>query len=621
MRYLALFGLFCLLLLMSLAIPLSAQDGTSPTSTASGGSSGSLFATNTPMAVAPTAAPTTGLAGPEAPLFDYSLRNWTEADFLELAYQLLGNLEDEDSRLALNLVLFEMNLRFPNAPASLESRRQLVNAMLAAPIGAIDMRSTVRPLIEAAINLSPDSLNLNEAGFEIGLSPANLDNRGGLDRVAHVLYRSNEQTVYEEYLLLLATETGFRLLETDYSLYAVPYGGVESVSMEYLRDVNGDSVDELVLRVDNGGVNSLYYILGHRNNEAVNLVDPTMQLLVGTLVSWPVETANPALTVLEYRPESVYPDWPCNSQIEYQWRYERNFYRRSAELNARFEEVDGLGCSLRNARLFAMEPNEAIVQVETALLQYGFEAEGATRARLSLAMLYVLTGRLEDARNLASSVIPADAPDSWEALQANALLNASIASGNTALDICQAMATASEAPACEMNDVLGRYLMAIPFRTDEDLLAQLEDAGLPVATSLEVRAAGRADRIVVSFALAETGWWAFAESAEGVYQVEAAETPEGFGEAVFPEAQIEPSQTAFDALFVSNEPGRVLTILDNQMRANPDVPLAPSGLFLEALSYDLTGSRETARRLYYELWERYEGSVWGLLAGKHLELR
>jgi hypothetical protein len=180
MRYLAFFVLF-VLLLIGLALPMNAQEGSFPTNTPSGGS---LFATNTPMPVAPTDAP----LGPEAPLFNYSLRSWDEAAFLDLAYRQIATLGDSDSQIALSLTLYEMNLRFPDAPSDMEERRELVAAMLAAPVGTIDMRSTVRPLIAEAINLSPDSLSLTADGFEINLSPANLDNRGGLDRVAHVLY-------------------------------------------------------------------------------------------------------------------------------------------------------------------------------------------------------------------------------------------------------------------------------------------------------------------------------------------------------------------------------------------------------------------------------------------------
>src|SRR5688500_16651584 len=193
MRYFALSGLFCLILI-GLAFPLTAQEGAIATNTPSGGS-GSLFATNTPMAVAPTDAP----PGPEADLFNYSLRSWDEADFLDLAYRQIAMLEDTDSQMALSMTLYEMNLRFPDAPTSLEERRRLVSAMLAAPVGTVDMRSAVRPLIEEAINQSPDSLVLTADGFEINLSPANLDNRGGLDRVAHVIYQTEGLTRYEEY--------------------------------------------------------------------------------------------------------------------------------------------------------------------------------------------------------------------------------------------------------------------------------------------------------------------------------------------------------------------------------------------------------------------------------------
>jgi hypothetical protein len=158
-------------------------------------------------------------------------------------------------------------------------------------------------------------------------------------------------------------------------------------------------------------------------------------------------------------------------------------------------------------------------------------------------------------------------------------------------------------------------------RSDTDLIEQLESFDLPVLESVSISEVGRADRIVVSFLLTDTDWWGFYETREGTYQAEPAEAPVGFGEAVFPAAQIQAPQSTYDALFVDNNPARALNILTNVEQENLDLPFAPDALFMRALSYDLTGSREEARTLYYEIWQRYPSSIWGLAASQHLEKR
>ena len=121
--------------------------------------------------------------------------------------------------------------------------------------------------------------------------------------------------------------------------------------------------------------------------------------------------------------------------------------------------------------------------------------------------------------------------------------------------------------------------------------------------------------------MVDTDWWGFYPARDGTYNIEPANAPQGFEEAIFPVAQVQVPQSAYDALFVSNSPSTALGILSNVEQDNPDVPFAPDGLFMRALSYDLTGSREEARTLYYEIWQRYPDSIWGFIASQHLEQR
>jgi hypothetical protein len=624
---LCLMCLLVMLLLTSILIPIIAQDAVFATNTPAGTAAESLFATNTAPAVLPTGTP----LGPSALLFNYGLRIWLEADLVDLAFQQVIMIEegDKDAQNALNLTLYELEFRFPGAPRRIEQRRNLIAALMNAPVGVLDMRSVVRPFIEDAINAEAGSMSFNVEGFDISLSPANLNNRGELDRVVHIRFERDGSLLYDEFLLAITNEdSSLSFLPTNYDLFAAPFAHIQSVELDRIADVNDDSLDELVLRVDDGQTSQRLMIIGQRNGQATDLVISGEEIRLGELVSWPVGDATngiPQLRVLTFRADSAYPDWPCLSQIEYIWSYDRNLYRRSEELNARFKHVNSLGCTMLEAEpLFALTPEEAIAKVENTLLLYGFNSEGSSRALLSLSMLYVLTGRLTDAQNTAQSVIPADNPESWETRQATALLRATGSAGNTALDICQAMAQAvrsGESSACDMNSVLGRYLASLTLRSDQDLIEQLDSFGLPVLEHVTVKEAGRADRIVVSFLLADTDWWGFYEKRDGTYGAEPANAPAGFAEAIFPVAQVQAPQAAYNAFFVDNNPSHVLNILDNVEQNNPDLPFTPDALLMRALSYEITGSREEARTLYYEIWQRYPDSIWGLVASQHLEQR
>lgn len=631
--YVALFVLLCLSTsMMALALPIRAQDGNfatnTPVSNTEGGNDSNstnapmIFATNTPDAMV-----SDSVSSPLAPLFNYGMRIWLEDDFVEMLLNQATMLEagNSDTQFAINLLLYEMEQRFPSAPTDPEQRRQLIEALIHAPAGSLDMRQLLRPFIQDAIDNNPGEFLIEAGGFEISLTPANLDGTGELDRVVEVLYQNDNVVRYKEYLLATANDSGsYTLLEPGYDLPAAPHADINDVSIEHLRDVNADTLDEVVLRVDDGMASERFYIIEHRNGRAVDLVDPDAILRVGEVINWSLDTVTnsaPDLTVYEYQAVSDYPDWVCMTQKEYIWVFERNLYRQTQDLNARFSDIDSLGCTLSAVDLFSLPVSEAITTVEAALLEYGFDAPDSNRALMSLAMLYVLTGRLEDARNTAGPIITVDDDTTWESRQARALIQASNAAGNTALDICEAVAIASEYPACDVNTVIGTYLDVINLPVDTNLIEQLDSAGLPVLESVVISEIGRADRIVVNFAIFDAGWWGFYEGSDDYYAHEPAEAPAGFDAATFPLALLEAPQSAIEALLVDNDPARVLTVLENAVSDNPDTPLTPSALYMQALAYEFTGDRDSAREIYYTLWERYPDDIWGAISSAHLELR
>jgi len=644
---LALLGLLTLILLIGVMLPgvaqenspfatntPSAPDATEPqgnapfaTITPTSPAPAVDFATNTPSGE-PTEIPSATPLGPAAAAFNYSLRLWVQADFVELVYQQITSLEADDAaaQRALQITLYELERRFPGAPTDLALRQRLIDAMLAAPVGSIDMRGMVRPFIEAAVNDQLDATEFTVDGFNVALTSINLNNRGQTDALVRITYRDEEDVIRYDDLVLALRENGvLRFLPGADDRFAVPFGGVRSLVVDRISDVNRDSLDEVVVRVDDGGINQRLLILGYRNEDVLDLAQPGQQLRFREILSWPTaqdSATAPELRVRTLQAESVAPNWPCYSEQTFTWTYELNFYRPSTEINTRFTPQDSLGCTLMAAEpLFAIPPLEATGIVENALLEYGFEAEGADRALMTLAMLYALDGRLDDARATAQAVIPADSPESWVSQQGNALLNALDVGGNTALDICAAVAAIGEYPACDINAVIGRTFDFIELTTDQDLVAQLEGAGLNVLQQTEVSEIGRADRVVVNFELSPDSWWGFVAQRDGTYTAEQASVPAAFAPVGVDAPRLGVPDSAYDALFVDDDPAEVLNILANLESENAELAFTPQALYLRAVSYDLTATREEARQLYYDIWEQHPQTVWGTLAAAHLEQR
>lgn len=611
-----------------------------------------IFATNTPVPgqveiqeIVPTATPIPQTDTTDAPTVDtevslstqgpttimdrYALRQWFERDLVALVRVQINALRegDADARRALQLTLFELEERFPGAPRDLSNRLSLIEAFLAAPRGTIDARTLVRPYIEAQINANPGQSSYEIAGFEVVLRPANLTSTISADTVLEIAYTHESGVVlYQDVVLALRDDDQtITIIETTYDLTAAPFIDLETVRLDRIADVNRDGIDEVVVVAQDSQVNDRMLILAVRNGLAVNLVQPGSEIRFANVVSWPYAAQENPGTVLSLRQlneESTAPDWECLSERTVTWDFERNLYRETTDDRVEFADQDSLACTLLRAEpLFAIPPTEAIATVEDALLEYSFEATSANRALMTLAMLYVLQGRLDTARATAELVQPEGDSDSWQARQSAALLRALGSSGNTALDICAALAIAGEDPACDMNALLGRNLRDLTLSTDEDLVAQLEANGLQVLERVTVSQVGFANREAISFFYPDTEFWAFVAQRDGTYAVEPAETPAGFEEAVLPQAQLEAPDSAFAALLVDNNPTQTLAILRNLQQSNPDLPLRPAGEYLQALAYDLAGDRANARRTYFNTWERYSSSIWGFVASQHLELR
>lgn len=642
--------------LSSWSVPMAAQSGFA-TNTPSGdaavpaattvpdtggdtSSGGSFFATNTPSVAIVAPAPetatnntttneTVSIPAPTAPLANYSLRIWLEADLLALVSQLIGQLDADnaDSQLALRLTLHELSQRFPTAPTDLGVRQQIIEAMIAAPRGTVDMRSFVRPFIEASLNNDPTTTSV--LGFQLTLTPAQIDNRNndvGNDAVVNIRYTDPTRGIlYDDYLIAVRTATGgYTFLNTTYGLTAAPFGGVETVVLRRVEDVNADGLDEMVLRVDDEQVNDRLLIVGFRNEEAQNLVEPLQDIRLGRIFSWPVEdtTQLANLTVQNLIVDSEVPNWPCLSQREMVWTYELNLYRLSST-STDTQRIESLGCTLFDAEpLFALSVDDAIDTVERAILTYTLDAPGSQRSLMYLAMLYVISGRLNDARNVATQINTSARQGSWAQLQANAMLQAlDSTEGTSSLEVCASLTQASTAPACDTNAVLGRFLARLDLRTNTDLVLQLEGAGLPISEVVTLSEVGRADRPAVSFNVTGTTFWAFAPQDDGTYLPEVVEDAESFATTDQPFGFLEAPDAALTALFFDNDPLRTLDLIDNLQQNNPDQVLSPSTQYLRALALDLIGNRDAAREEYYANWTRFAGTTFANLSAQHVTLR
>lgn len=621
-------GVIVMMTLWSMTLPLSAQDSAFATNTPVRG-----FATNTPESspvklITPiqiatnTPEPQTPQPGPVSGFSNYALRLWLEGDVLDVLLEQVAllNANNVDTLRAVELLQYELEFRFPGAPRNIEDRAELVTAMINAPIGTVDMQSVVRPYIENAINngLVEDG---QFEGFTIEVMTANLDAGNVDDAVVHIVYpdADTEAVRYEDYVLAIGDTDGeLRFVPSNFNNPIVPYN-VDSIFMERLADANADGVDELVLVVDDGDLNRLMYIIGYRGGEANDLTRTSDIMRFGDIAAW--ANGEPIVTHLYQLADEK---WNCISQLTVTWNYFDNFYRPTVDTTSSFQSQSTFGCLISAAEpLFAMRPASATQMLTDALVRYGSDAERTDRAVITLAMLYALDGQVNLASETAIAAQTVDSnPESWVYQQAELMLEMIGEPDNTAFDICVALAEADhgEEGACDVEALLGRVFDEAVFPADIPIATQLEQIGLQVVRSTVIQAPGFADRIAIDFGIESAGWWAFVSN-EGFYTGQPIDSPiQNEQPRVIP-PMIAVPQAVYATLLTDEDIAGVLNIIDNTRVANPNIPFSEAFQYIEAMSNDLLNNREVARRTYYDVWEAYPESIWGELAGKHLELR
>lgn len=581
-----------------------------------------VFVTNTPIAPDPL-----NIQAPQFASDRYALRLWQENDLIDVLVAQLNRLiaGDSISPRAIQMTQHELEQRFPNAPHDMAQRERVLNLMLSAMNDELDLRSMARPYVVHQINQLGISAGASTTlgNLNINTRAINLDGADPIDMFVEVSYAMGEgemsQTVYQDYLLLQGTDDGFVLPSLPTDLPAAPFRDVEGVSVWQVADLNNDGRDELALSVDRGDLNNELLIYGWRADAIVNLIEPNQHIYYGDQLAI---NGNPSvLTTNFFQLESS--RWQCISSTEFLWTWTSNFFRPNETLNVNFTDANTVGCRLYRAEpIFAQPASDAIQSVSAILAQgMGIDEAGWDRGNIALAMLFVLDGDFEGAGLQVDLMQPLTDGNEWLTNQVEAFNTALESDPIIPIEVCTALLSAHDDGACDIDQVIGQLLAENPISRDTDIIPQLEALNLPVLDVVEVSQIGLADRQVVNFNLYGSSWWAFAPTDPENYNPEIAVAPAGFEEAVFPVGLIQPPQRAYDALFVNNDPTEVLTIFDNLIRVNPDVPLSLEAQYLQALSYDLQADRQNAYQAYYTLWSENPTSQWGILAGVHLESR
>ena len=592
---------------IAVALPGAAQEAQPP-----------VFVTNTPMP-APMLVTT-----PAAALDRYALRLWQAQDLQAVLQSRVEQLAPglPELQKVVEITQYELMRRFPEAAQRSANNDALRMAMLAAPPGSVDMRTVVRPHIQALINArlqAGSATSFEQAGFQIDLLSANLDGLSPVDAVFHVRYPGvGVPVIYEDYIPAIANSAGQYRLLTAPDLPAAPGGGALGLVLMGIGDFNGDSLDELALALTTGDINNEMRIFGWRGEGIVNLVQPGQRLLFGQLMEG--LDASAVIAVQAYQMESL--AWGCQSQVDVVWRWEANFFRPTSDPSS-YTFQNTANCRFYEAEpFFAMSPREAIVTINEILPFVDDQSDpAAQRARMMEVVLRAMDGDVGTALAQAQDLQTRAEAGSWLAEQTSAFLAALGIPGVQSTQLCAALATASQFGACDVDAVLARTLDAFPLQRDLPLQDQLAALGITVLEQTTLRQIGRAERQVVRFDLAGERWWAFAPLNPDVYTAEKIDPLPGDGAAAAPLPVITATQGLYDSLLVDDDPATVLAVMDNLIRENPQAAIAPDAWFLQALSLDLVGERALARQRYYDLWSQNPLSLWGQLAADHLEQR
>jgi hypothetical protein len=591
-------------------------------------SSANFFVTATPLGFVPSATPLPAI-GPTAPAASvafYALPVWFEADMIALYLAQIEQLAfaGPDAALAAQLTQYELLKRFPGAPSRASDLALIVEALKQAPAGVLDLRPFVRRALGDALNQTPGETPEVIDGFALRFQPARLNADDNPDAVIDIRYYTPEGDLrYQDTLLAVRDAAGrLSLVETAYDLPAFPFTGVNSVAVADIADVNADGLDEVRFVVEDGQPSQRWVIVGLREGRAVDLAVPGPQMRVFSVIDWPTDAFRASaapLRVLEAAAVSQTPGWDCVETLPVTWNYTSNFYRRSVALNTSPRMQDSLGCTLLAAEpLFALPPAEAVTLVEQAIQRYPANAASMDRAFVTLAMLYILDGRLEAARSAAQAVFDTYGIDTWGGQQAQALLTTLDAPGVTSLELCAALAQAGPNGACDVNGLLLRLLGLVELRANADLRDQLVAFGFPVAGVSQFQAVGQAARTIVTFDLPQAEPFGFVRQANGTYRAERQPIEPG---AIRPPSMAENPLGAIAVLLDEDNPIGAIALIDSFERNLNGTRLSPVSRYIRALAYDLVGRRELAWQAYYALWQDEGASVWGQLAGRHLELR
>jgi hypothetical protein len=577
------------------------------------------FATNTPRALATNTLrpPAPALVTPDAPLENYALRFWSEEALVATLAQAAQALTagDPEAAVALRLTQYELEYRFPGAPSNADARAQLLNVLLAAPLGSVDMRAIARPYLETILQQNAPSFDtagmLEQQGWRLEWTPANVDNRAPEDALLHSVYMLGDEVRYEDYVFASNPTPGrYNLFAGDYP--AAPLAQVRSVRLHDLRDLTGDRGTEAAILLENDDGSQQIAILGWRSEGVVNLIAPGQPALFSEILDWQPDERRFSLSVARVDA----PRWGCLSEGAADWSYVSNYYRAS-DAGIAFAQQPSLACTLADAEpLFAKPLDEAISTLENLYAV----AEGdpaAPRAQLALAVLYALDGQLEPASSLAAAL-----DDPALEMQASALQNA-LARGDTPAQICAAVVRAARTPEtalCDVGAFLSRLFSETPLSRAEPIREQLAALGIAVREQITLQQVGRFDREAVSFELAGLRWWAFAPLSPETYTAEAIDPPGGSQPSSNSARALRPAARAVEAL-LSGDLSAALVALDNAVRARPDAPLSPEFVYVRALTRELAGDRVGSRMDYYAIARDFPASIWGVLAAAHLERR
>jgi len=135
------------------------------------------------------------------------------------------------------------------------------------------------------------------------------------------------------------------------------------------------------------------------------------------------------------------------------------------------------------------------------------------------------------------------------------------------------------------------------------------------------------NREFVNFALPGASWWAFAPTDPVFYIPSPEEAPVGAASATTAMAAAQPQVMplpvgVYNILIEDDNPIGVLTSIENFEQELPEgSTLSPEALYLQALSFDLTANLNQARSSYFNLWSTFPDTIWGQLAGAHLQPR